>query len=130
VGYGEFRAQAPFFGGTIIMTKSDQQTIVLPAGEAMQLRQEVAEMFKRAVGVLDRELSELAEAGISYTEEGNPVSALTEWAKTAKIVCDQVRRDNPTEHLVPRTNTEDTSAAATAKPPTPKLASLRLKVTG
>jgi hypothetical protein len=126
---GEFWAQANYFGATIIMIKREQTTIVLPPADAMQLREEVAELFRRALGVLDRELTELSEVGIQYGEDGTPVSALTEWAKTAKIVSDQIRRDNPTEHLVKRADeTGGQKKPSDARPK--RLASCKLKVTG
>jgi hypothetical protein len=109
------------------MAKADQ-TIVLTPTEALQIRAQVAAIASRALGVLDRELDLLAEAGVVYDEDGNPASSLTEWAKTFKIVADQVRRDNPTEHLVERREAE----AEESKPEDdkPKLRTLKLRAIG
>jgi hypothetical protein len=102
-----------------------RQTIVLTPSEAIRLRAKVADMADRALGVLDSELTSLAEAGMTYDEEGNPLSSLTEWAKTFKIVADQVRRDNPTEHLVDR---RDDEPKPVEEKPKPSLKGVKLRI--
>jgi hypothetical protein len=105
-----------------------EQTIVLTPTEALRLRAKVADIASRALDVLDAELSGLAEAGssVAFDEDGNPLSKLTDWAKTFKVVADQVRRDNPTEHLVERGG-QDGEKSAEEKPK-PSLKGLRLRI--
>jgi hypothetical protein len=109
-----------------------EQTIVLTPTEALRLREQVASIASRALSVLDAELGALAEAGatVAYDEDGNPLSKLTDWAKTFKIVADQVRRDNPTEHLVERTGAGGEDNQPEEEKPKPSLKGLKLRVTG